>query len=249
MTESNESPHLAPYASFLSLINLLDWLKEIGVPAQLDRSLWGTKFSGSVGSHLMIALRYLNLLEDETPLPQLEVLVNAEEGERKVILGEQLRLAYPSVFSIDLQRATPKMLDEAFADIGGGVQTRRKAISFFINACKFADIPLSSTLKKKARNRRSATGAKPRKETNSRSTGSAADESAEVSIEQTDSKPTNQSLRTLQLTSGGSLTLTLDVNVFDLSKQDREFVMELVDKVQEYQAESEKTDDYNDDLT
>ncbi len=237
MQSSNGTVPMAPYASFLSLVNLLDWLKEIGVPAQLDRSLWGTKFSGSVGSHLMIALRFLKLMEDETPLPKLEELVNADEGDRKELLAELLRSAYPNVFSIDLQRATPRMLDEAFADIGGGAQTKRKAVSFFINACKFADIPLSSTLKKKARNRRAGAGTKPRKETGSRSASGASNEIDEVRPTEAASQPANQSLRTLELKSGGSLTLTLDVNVFDLDKCDREFVMQLVDRVQAYESE------------
>lgn len=248
MENANSTSPSVPYTSFVSFTNLLDWLKDVGVPAQLDRSFWGAKYSGSAGSQLMIALRHLNLLEEETPLPRLEEIANAEEDDRKTMLAGILKETYPDVFSIDLQRATPRMLEDAFGEIGGGSPTRRKAISFFINACKFADIPLSSSVSKKARNRSAGTGVKPRREANSKQSRGNSEEVLESDKQKASSQTLNQSLRTLQLNSGGSLTLSLDVNLFDLNKPDRDFVMELVERVQEYETAIVEEEESNSDF-
>ncbi len=245
MADVTESSAVPPYVSFVSFTSLLDWLREEGVPAQLDRSIWDKKFSGSVGAQLMTSLRYLDLLDEETPTQKLEGLVSSEENDRKEILKGLLEEAYPSLFRLELSRATPKMLEDAFADIAGTAETRRKAVAFFINACKFAEIPLSSAVKKKARNRRAGATAKQRKDSNSKQVRGPTRDRGETSDKQTAGQPSNQSLRKLVLSSGGSLTLTLDVNVFELNRHDRDFVMELVDRVQSYESESDKQEDKN----
>ena len=246
MEESKTKNHIAPYVSFVSFTNLLDWLRDSEIPAQLDRSFWGTKYSGSLGSQLMSALRFFSLLEEETPTSKLESLVSAGEEERKSLLADLLREAYSSVFMIDLHRATPKMLEEAFDDIGGGVHTRRKAVAFFINACKHADIPLSSAVRKKARNKSPGTNLRQRKESNSKQVSNGSNKTVVSDHQETSSQPPSQNLTTLKLNSGGSLTLTLDVNVFVLSKDDRNFVNKLVDEVQAYESKSGKEQESDD---
>ena len=248
--EEAEVSATPPYVSFVSLIELLDWLKAESVPAQLDKSAWGQKFSGSQGPQLMSALRYLHLLDVETPTSELEELVYAEENDRKQMLSGLLKRSYPTVFVIGLARATTNMLEKAFEELGVSGDTQRKAIAFFINACKFTEEPLSSAIRKKARNRRPGSGSRIRKKTPKRTTiQESASSTNHVGGEP--SLPTGQrlgqSLRTLPLNSGGSLTLTLDVNMFDLSKDDREFVMDLVDRVQEYKTviSTEKVDESN----
>ncbi|MDD4465958.1 MAG: hypothetical protein PHY25_04705, partial [Dehalococcoidales bacterium] len=54
---------LPPYVSYRSFWNFLDRLRE-AVPARIDRSYWGDKFSGSTGTQLMGALRYLGLIDN-----------------------------------------------------------------------------------------------------------------------------------------------------------------------------------------
>ena len=48
LEESKTKNHIAPYVSFMSFTNLLDWLRDSEIPAQLDRSFWGT-VPGSLG--------------------------------------------------------------------------------------------------------------------------------------------------------------------------------------------------------
>ena len=43
------------YVSYLTFANFLDWLKEMPViPSRIDRSLWGSKFSGTNRAKLML---------------------------------------------------------------------------------------------------------------------------------------------------------------------------------------------------
>ncbi|MDE2817924.1 MAG: DUF5343 domain-containing protein [Chloroflexota bacterium] len=248
--EESEVMATPPYVSFVSFVELLDWLRAKGVPAQLDKSAWDKKFSDSLGSQLMSAFRFFKLVDVETPTSELEELVNAEENERKQMVSELLKRSYPTVFAIGLERATTNMLEKAFEELGGSGETQRKAAAFFINACKFTDEPLSSAIRKKARNRRPGSGNKTRGKSSVR----AKTQKSNSSKDQVGSEPLSpspqslgQNLRTLSLVSGGSLTLNLDVNLFDLSKDDRDFVMALVDRVQEYESKTGKGDDGKED--
>ena len=103
-----------PYVSFNTFRTLLEWLRSEGVPLRFDRSFWQTKFSGSTGTQLVAALRFLGLLEGETPPSDLQVLVDATPEERRFILKEILRDSYRAVPFEELDRATPAMVRRWF---------------------------------------------------------------------------------------------------------------------------------------
>ena len=142
-----------PYVSYLTFKNLLDWLGTEGVPLRFDRSFWSKRYSGSIGPQLMSGLRFLGLLIDDKPTPLIESLVNANGEDRKESLRDIYRKAYDTVNFDALPRATPAMLTEWFGAYSIDGTTLRKAVSFFINALKDADEPLSNSLKKLARNK------------------------------------------------------------------------------------------------
>ena len=250
MEEEPKGSNVAPYISFGSFVSLLDWLKNDGVPDQLDRSVWERKYSGSVGKQLMTALRYLKLLDGETTTPALEKLATAEEADRKEMLRTLLRGSYPELFDgFNLARATPKMLDEAFSEIGGSANTRRKAIAFFVNGCKFADVPLSNQIKKMARNRSAGSGGRPRREPNKSQESDGTSDKVNTSQQPHTDQNGSERLRIVTFDSGGSLTLALDVDLFELSKGDRDFVIDLVDRVNSHASTGEKEEDTNDNYT
>jgi hypothetical protein len=142
------------YVSYLTFSNMLDWLHEMGtVPSKFDRSLWGKKFGGSTGGQLVSGMKFLALLEGESTTPELDRLAMADRESRKGLMADLLRDAYGAGIVDELPRMTVKMLNESFASLGSTDATRRKAISFFINAAKAADLPLHSMLAKQARNR------------------------------------------------------------------------------------------------
>ena len=222
-----------PYVSFSTVKNLLDWLSSEGVPLRLDRSFWQGKYSGSTGTQLMAALRFLGLLQEDRPMPDLESLVEATTGDRRFILKELLKDSYGAVPFEELERATPAMLRGWFRAYPIDGHTLRKAISFFVHAAREAEIPMSNAVRKMAKNRAPAT---PARERRTARPGPA----SPAPLQRTGSlRPSLQgrehSQTTIALQSGGVVTVGLAVDLFELSDRDREFVLALVDLAQGYQ--------------
>ena len=229
-----------PYIPYLTFKNVINWLESEGVPGRFDRSFWGRKLNASTGPLVVAAFRFLGLLKGEEPVPSLERLVKAKGQERKSAMCEVLQNAYTPVKFNDLERGTPGMLREWFKSYSIDGSTLRKAESFFINAAKDNDVPISNALRRMARIRLPKTNstsvrgraAKPKRE--------------EVGGEEhlrkdykdlkpdTADKPPQSNIAQVILESGGEITLSLAVDLFKLSEKDRQFVMGLVDHVQSY---------------
>ena len=153
-TSTVQANHIPAYASFTSFKTFLDWLQEMDqVPAQIDRSLWGTKFNGATGSALITSGRFLGLLIEERPTPRLHELARADTEARKNLIEQMLRSAYGDDIVGRLPEMTPKMLDVKLRELGATDGTLRKAASFFINALKTTDVQVPSAIARKARNR------------------------------------------------------------------------------------------------
>jgi hypothetical protein len=228
---------IPPYLSHKTFNNFIEGLSK-GIPARIDRSVMGS-LSGTAQAHLLHALRYLNLIDSESaPTEKLNQLAAAQEAEKQKILREILTSAYPFVFNsgIDLQRCTSKQIEEAFAKTGASSETLRKTLSFFLATAKQAGLSLSPHIKRARRPR--GTGARARRA--GAGVGGAAGAGADGSAE-ADAPPASQqdepqgTKKTIQLKRGGSLTLSLAVNILELKGDDRTFVFELIDRLEEYE--------------
>ena len=232
MAEKPRSASTPPYVSWIVFHGFLDWLGETGIPVQIDRSFWSAKYSGGTGSQLMSGLRFLKLLDGELPTSSLEELVGADPDARKRLIKQLLRERYPSIFSIDLARATPKLLNEAFAGLGVDGHTHRKSQAFFINACKFADIPLAAGIRSKARNRQSGATRRRRNHPKTKPSGG-----TPQAPSQPPSQASTDQSRAIQLRGGGTLTLGLSVGMLNLQKGDLQFISDLMDRIRAYEAD------------
>ena len=150
--------------SYRTFRNFIDGLQS-GMPAHIDRSYWGERFSGSNGTQLMTALRFLGLVDSEgTPMTRLLHLVPATGSQRSEMLKQIAYSGYDFLInrSLDPQVATYAHLEKAFYDtyeVTGDVA--RKCIRFFIEMSSDAGIPLSPLIIKKSRTMR-ATSTKKR---------------------------------------------------------------------------------------
>lgn len=159
---------LPPYVSYRTFRNFIDGL-QLGIPARIDRSYWGERYSGSSGTQLMTALRFLGLIDGYgTPMPRLEQLVSARGSQRSDILKQMGFGAYDFLVdkSLDPQVATYAQLEKAFYNtylVTGDVA--RKCIKFFIDLESDAGIPLSPSMMKKSKTMRASSG---RKRTNAK---------------------------------------------------------------------------------
>ncbi len=146
-----------PYVSYRSFLTLLEELKR-GIPSRLDRSYWGDKFSGSTGTQLMSALRFLNIVDTAgSPTGQLKELVNARGPARAELLK---KISYESFLflksdSFEPEKATYSQLEEVFNDqYQVDRDVARKCIKFFTELAGDAGIPLSPFITKKSKSSR-----------------------------------------------------------------------------------------------
>jgi hypothetical protein len=176
---------MPPYTAFQSLKSALLVLHEHVIPNRIDRSIWGNKFSGSVASQVLTALRFLSLIDQEgVPTEKLRALVQAINTDgwatelRKVI--EQ---AYAPIFALDLQKATASQFYERFRIVyGADGETGRKCVTFFLNAAREAAIPVSPFLLANAKPRATSGTVRRKPKTKKQSSEEADDDEDEVEI-------------------------------------------------------------------
>jgi hypothetical protein len=143
-----------PYVSYRSFLTLLEELQR-GCPARIDRSYWGDKFSGSTGTQLMSALRFLNLIDSSgIPTRQLIDLVGSRGTTRSEILKKvsQESFTFLGSNSFESDKATYSQLEEVFNEFYQvDRDVARKCIKFFTELANDAGISLSPFITKKSR--------------------------------------------------------------------------------------------------
>jgi hypothetical protein len=143
-----------PYVSYRTFLNFIEGLEQT-IPARIDRSYWGNRFSGSNGSQLVAALRFLDLTDSNGfPTGKLKQMVISKGNERTEIIKKIVREAYSFLAedAPDPQTATYAQLEEAFHDhfqLAGDVV--RKCIKFYINLATAGGVKLSPFITGKTR--------------------------------------------------------------------------------------------------
>ncbi len=149
----NRSVKLPPYVSYRSFLSFLEGLEK-GVPARIDRSFWEDKFSGGTGGQLMVALKFLGLVEPNgTPTTQLKQLAITKDNRRRDVLKEIMEKAYgwflQSNGSFDLQTATYAQLHEVFhSNFQLTDDVSRKCLKFYVALANDAGVNLSPYITK-----------------------------------------------------------------------------------------------------
>lgn len=225
MAESVEN-NAAVYVAFATLKNALDQLAE-GVPNRIDRSVF-PGLSGGVQAQLLSGMRFLGLIDGQgKPQPALTKIAVSNEAARKRELRTILEGSYQDLFALDLTKTTPAQLGEQMTrSYKATGDTREKAVRFFLSAVEYVGIPVSTLFKKRG----STSSASPRKRRQTRPAATIVDALA--------SSPSNTQ-KTVTLRSGGFVTVSANADFFRLSNEDRTFVFELIDKLEEYEAESD----------
>ena len=223
-----------PYISFNTFKTLLYWLEKEGVPLRIDRSFWKEKFSGANGSKLMGALRFLGLLDGDKPTKELEILVSSSLGdERSQIFVNILTKSYRNIPFEELARATPSMIKEWFRVYPIDGHTLRKATTFFINAAREAQIPMSNSIIKMTKSRR-INSQQQIKSLNAVSEEIATINKRTPAVNKLQDSETLRNSTTIPLSNGGTVVVDVAVNLFSLSEEDRSFVFSIVDLAKSY---------------
>ena len=147
-----------PYISFKTLQTFLKDLKENDIPNKVDRSVL-SRFSGSVGTQLMTAIRWLDLVDEEMrPKPTLKNMVESfETPSWPATLQKVLKDRYKFVLDLDLTKATPNEFVDAFRQFNAKDDVLAKSKRFFLQAADSAGIEVNARLKQRAKPARSTT--------------------------------------------------------------------------------------------
>lgn len=158
MAYKQNRKRLPPYISYRTFRNFVIRLEE-ETPARIDRSYWGQSLSGSTGTQLMAALRFLELIDSEGRLTDtFKHLLKVRGEERRHVLQGITLNAFDFVFQgpLDIQRATYSQLEEVFnASFQLASDVCRKCIKFFIDMSSDAGITLSPFITKRGHSNRS----------------------------------------------------------------------------------------------
>jgi hypothetical protein len=205
------------------------------MPNVIDKSVFSGQ-AGGVQSQLMAAVKFLDLIDEKgTPKKALEDLAVSDGPARKQVLARILKTRYAAVFAVGLDKATPKQLSDAMATAYGvGGDTLEKSVRFFLAAAKYAEIPVSPHLQKNvttALRRRPNGSRKPRSE------------ATPPILPTISTVPTGGASRTIALASGGNVSVTVSVDVFSLTENDRKFVFGLIDTLTNYEKANPPDDD------
>ena len=147
MTLQEQTPIIPPYVPYRTFQTFLEFLLEEGIPDRIDRTVWGSRFSGSSGTQLMTTLKVLGLIDPEgRPSQDLDDLVHAEGEDRRSTLRHVLECFYGPVFELDLTRASKGQFHEAFRSFGTKEGVLTKCEAFFIRAAHAAGIELSKRI-------------------------------------------------------------------------------------------------------
>ena len=242
MVTTTEQPKpLAPYVSYKTLRTFLDSLQQ-SIPGRIDRSLM-SNWSGAVQNQLVAALKYLSLIDEHSvPTTPLRQLVHAEGEERKGLLAQVLRSAYPRLFNPDefLTSATVSQFHEAFQATGAKGDTLRKNESFFLAAATDAGIPFHPRLAKAAATARASASrpgrSRPAPVIQKSPPLEPYGELPVVPIARPVSEQRSTApARTITFSGGGSITLTIAVDLFDLDEEETQFVLDLRRRFRDYE--------------
>jgi hypothetical protein len=236
MANDQQGKLLPPYLPYKTLMSSLENLAQ-GIPPKLDRSIWKNQ-PGTVQSQILGAYKFLGLMNDSNePTEVLRFLVEHRSSPTPV-MSKLIEEKYKAILDKHpLNTMTTTMLSnefEAVFQVDG--ETKKKGIRFLLQAAKANGFVLSKFLldqtrassgprKKRASTRDSEQGAN----------GEVEDEDAEV--------PSVGMRKTLTLQSGGQLEFSISVDLFDLSRTDREFVFGLIDSLKDYETKNPHKDE------
>ena len=218
-TTGERKPSYIAFKTFLTAVETL----EQGLPPVIDRSVWPT-FSGGLQSHTLNAFKYLGLVDEKGKVqPILEKLVNAKGENRKAIIREIIGEKYKEAIQLGKNNASFQQLQDHFRNYGVQGGTLEMVVRFFLDACKYTGEKCSPLwAKAKKTMRRSKREEFP-------STGK------DTTLPPVENKQPKANIQTIQLKSGGTLSLSVVVDLISLSQEDRDWLFKLIDQFKEYE--------------
>lgn len=232
---ADEPGFVAPYVPFATFETGVNKLAALGgIPPKIDHTVF-QQMGGVQKGQVISAFKFLGLTDADGVPTKLLSDFALKKDQRPEALRAILKERYPNITEQDLATMSPGQLDAKLSDKRYNVSgaTKLKARTFLLKAAEFSGIPLSKLL--------TAKGPRgPRK--NNKRAGTTSVKSTPIDYNNLDGGKSNGNSgssggtnKTIKLASGGTVTVSLDVNLLELRGSDRKFVFDLIDKLTEYE--------------
>lgn len=234
---SEETPGTPAYIPWKTFTNTLDALAQ-SMPNRIDPSAFPGQ-SGTVKNQLLLTFRFFGLIADDgKPTQTLLAVAVADESARKAALRKLIDQKYQPLFALNLMKTTPAEFAEkmtAVYNVTG--DTRLKATRFFLAALAYLGIEVSPLLLRDKTKTMGSNGTPRRRRVNR--VRNVDDDEEDVDDEDEPSPVSSAAeSRSVELRSGGTLTLSATTKFMALSSADRSFVFGLIDKLEEYEQQN-----------
>lgn len=234
-----EDPWKAPYLSYETYSGVFERKLGAGaVPPRIDSNFLDN-YAGSVRPLIIAALKTTGMIgEQNEVLPPLREAVKDSES-RKRLLRRWAQDFYSEQLALAERDGTASMLWETFAKHGYSGSTLRKAVVFYLALVEDLGLPNSLFFKapkaQQPSNGRSARRGRAKINDSSAATPaqSLVDDPA-PGVPAAGQNRVSGDTYTVDLDSGGQVSVVVDVNLFDLTTDDRNFVIDLVDRLKGY---------------
>ena len=219
-----------PYAPYRSWKNLIDKFREKQpLPSPFDSGFWNSLgFSGAMISVLRPTMVSLELLDSNyAPTDRLNRLLDSSDNDRRSACKDLMDIGFPEwEHKLDIERVTNGQLTAYLNELGATGTTVLKCKSFFTGLAKDADLNLSQHLTTRSSSKPKTKKVPPRK-----------NEGTTHSTERLTPPPStppvpNTQQAVVDLISGGTMTLILDTNVWQLSPDDETFLLDIKHRIQ-----------------
>lgn len=224
MTQTAEEPGFTPpYMSFETFRHFVLRLNSQAMPPRIDRSMM-VGMAGGTQTALIQLLKQFELIGESNEVKRQLIELCADEDSFAEGLRSILNRYYVDQVELGRSQGTPGQLAESFAPSGYSGSTLRKAVTFFLHAAKAAELPLSPHFRPP---KASPTPNRARRTKTSRPVDPAPSPSTGQSAPAAES-------HTIELASGGTVTVSCSTSFLALSRHDRDFLFELVDRLKDY---------------
>ncbi len=231
----------APYAPLSAVLAVVHRHRGVGL-VQIDvPTLQRIGISESLAPRTLQALRILDLIDDHgAPSDSFERLRKAPTSDYPAVLAEVVRQAYGPVFAVvDPTTASLEAIEDAFRHF---VPTGQRARMVTLFTGLLAESGLTADPLKKRPGPPSTPTARRSKHvvvpSNLRVGPQSVPSANELSPSLVSSRGDNGDTYRVSLGSGGSVAVVVDVNLFELSIEDRSFVIDIVDRLTGYGAKT-----------
>ncbi len=143
MVEVEQDVRRAPYnVTWTTFVNVIEKLEPSTLPNRVDGSYLNS-MAGGTRVYFIAAMKFFGLIDDANRVAQpLRDLV-ADPDQRRERIGTLLNIYYP-FGELAKSNATADELLEAIKEKWGGEgETARKQMSFYLQGCRWAGLPLS----------------------------------------------------------------------------------------------------------